>query len=63
MPHLGQAPGWSWRTSGSIGQTYIVPGGAAGGSSASGLRYFWGSAWNFSRHFGLQKKYVLPWYS
>ena len=20
MPHLGQAPGWSWRTSGCIGQ-------------------------------------------
>jgi hypothetical protein len=60
MPHLGQVPGWSCRTSGSIGQVYQVPAGAEGGGvtgsvAAGGVRYLWGSARNLMRHFGLQK--------
>ena len=25
MPQIGQGPGWSWRTSGCIGQDHMVP--------------------------------------
>ncbi len=31
IPHLGQAPGWSCTTSGSIGQMYFAPGISVGG--------------------------------
>jgi len=63
MPHFGHAPGWSWRTSGCIGQVKIVPstatdtgggeGGAIGASSARS--YFAGSATNFALQPALQK--------
>jgi hypothetical protein len=38
MPQMGQAPGWSLMTSGSIGQVYFVPGTAR----AAGVAAFWG---------------------
>jgi hypothetical protein len=44
IPHFGQVPGWSWSTSGSMGQVQRVPGLEGFGSR------FWGFARNFSRH-------------
>src|SRR3546814_4048394 len=38
MPQMGQAPGWSCRISGCIGQVQIVPGGASTNRSAAGIR-------------------------
>ena len=63
MPQMGQGTGDFSRTSGSMGQTQTTsaPGGAAGGAAMAASPGFRartpaGSAWNFARHFGLQKK-------
>src|SRR5512140_1080412 len=64
IPQIGQGTGCSSFTSGSIGQTHqtFAPAGTAGGASGAAAppvfaaRYFSGSALNFARHFGLQKK-------
>ena len=55
MPQIGHAPGWSWRTSGSIGQMKTVPGGAGGSARGAGDRYLAGSAANLVRHPAEQK--------
>jgi hypothetical protein len=66
-------PGFSERTSGSIGQMYAAdaPAGKAarsaglgfGTTDPSGERYRPGSATNFLRQPWQQKEMVLPWYS
>jgi hypothetical protein len=68
IPQIGHGTGSFSRTSGSIGQTHTTspPTGAAGGAACLGVppgpcsRYRSGSAANFARHFGLQKKYRFP---
>ena len=68
MPQMGQGTGDFSRTSGSMGQTQTTsaPGGAAGGGGGGPAgpggraRKVAGSAWNFARHFGLQKYQVVP---
>ncbi len=70
VPHSGHVPGPSCTIWGSIGQVYVVPGGAgvAGAApwpqqaSAAGgpARYFAGSARNFATQCVEQKWYVVP---
>ena len=60
MPQIGQAPGPSWRTSASMGQTNIVPGGTGGSARGAGDRYFSGSAANFVRQPAEQKWWAVP---
>ncbi len=62
MPHLGQGPGRSESTSGSMGQIHCVPAGSAAAAACSaarrssgGFRKRSGSAMKRSRQRGLQK--------